>query len=151
MLLSESITYVIFISLLNLGRQKMFIKFHREARYQPRGVTSQRLSAAKRKFRKEQERLPLFASEIKEQQLEPENYVISKDAQIAKSEAERRKRIADTWRLTRKIVRRMPEDVKKQCIERWHQNRFMPKTASYFIDMLYTHFREYYDDVKKAA
>lgn len=129
----------------------MFIKFHREARYQPRGVTNQRLAATKRKFKKEQERLPLFAGEIAEQQLDAESYVMSKDAQIAKSEAERRQRIANTWRISRKIMKRMPDDVKKQCIERWHQNRFMPKTASYFIDMLYTHFREYYDDVKKAA
>ncbi|PTQ89818.1 hypothetical protein [Agitococcus lubricus] len=129
----------------------MFIKFQREARYQPRGVTSQRLAATKRKFKKEQERLPLFALEIEEQQPEIESYILSKDEQIIKHEIERRKLIADRWRLARKIVRCMPIDVRNQVIERWHGNRYMPKTSFYFIDMLYTHFREYYEVIEKAA
>ena len=131
---------------------KVFIKFHREARYEPRGLTNQRLAAAKRKFKKEQERLPLFANEIAEQQTTAESYVLSKEEQIIKHEQDRRNNIANNWRRGRKVFYSMPVDIRRECIRKWNENRFKPKTALYFLMMLHTHFKEYcIEDIKKAA
>lgn len=129
----------------------MFIKFERVSRYYPRGLTNQRLAAAKRKLKKEQDALPLFAEEIAEQQSTAEVLILTKDRQIMLSEIERRKYIADNWRRARKILKSMPKDVRLKAIEKWHSNRFMPKTAIYMMYMLHTHFYDYYIEYEKAA
>ena len=129
----------------------MFIKFERVTRFYPRGVTNQRLAAAKRKLQKEQNALPLFAEEIAEQQTTAEVMILSKDRQMMMLEIERRKYIANNWRRARQILRSMPIDVRTKAVEKWHSNRFMPKTAIYMIYMLHTHFYDYYAEYEKAA
>ena len=122
----------------------MFIKFQRATKYYPKGLTNQRLAAARRKLQREQDALPLFADEIAEQQSTAELMILSKDKQMLFLEVERRKFIADNWRLARRILKSMPNDVRLEAIEKWHSNSFMPKTAIYMMCMLHTHFYDYY-------
>lgn len=130
----------------------MFIKFDRKLRYMPRGATGRRIASAKSKFKREQEALPLFASQIAEEQQTPESYILSKDEAMLRFEKIERKRVADNWRRARKMLKNMPNDVRDAAVKKWNSYRWLPKTASYFCDMIFTHFREYYiEGYKKAA
>lgn len=130
----------------------MFVKFQREARYEPRGVTKRRLAAAKSKFKKELEALPLFAAQIAEEQPHAEDYVLSNDSSMIAWDRKNRKKIANNWRRARAMLKTMPDDVKNKLIMRWNNSRWLPKKSHYFLDMIHTHFKEYYiEDIKKAA
>ncbi len=109
-----------------------------------REITPRRISSVKRKFKREQERLPLFAEIIAEEQPSPEQHLIEFEQRYSLAEQERRNSTAKSWRRARKIIKAMPDAVKADFYARHHKSS-APKTAWYVLAMLHTFYRPYYD------
>ena len=120
------------------------IKFAREFKPPLRQVNKRRIAAAKSRLKKEQNKLPLFSELIAEEQPTPEQHIEKIDIGLLEHERLSRQRVARKWWHCRRILKNMPDDIKEKAIRKWNDSRWLPKKAHYFLDMIHTHFKDYY-------
>jgi len=116
----------------------MKIKFKRYWRPDEvrRGVTPRRLAAARRVLQKEQEKLPLFAEAIAEQQPTPEARVLFFDDRAVSTTQSARKRRAQGWKRARTLLRSMCDKERASLLWHWNRSAF-PKDPSYLLDLIH--------------
>ena len=99
-----------------------------------RGVTPQRLAAAKRTLKKERDAAPLFAAEIAAAQPSPEERIASMDAGHAAWWQTFRDGEAKTWRKARAALPRDPAARRARLVA-WRACSW-PKSSAYFCEWL---------------
>ncbi len=113
----------------------MQIRFAREAKPVPHGVTARRVAAARRALDREQRKYGLFAEEVKASQPTPEERVRSFERRAADLFRDLRKHSADCWRWGRRMLRSFPEEHRAAFIDRWNAHG-CPATGVYFATVL---------------
>ncbi|MGC4115841.1 MAG: hypothetical protein QM765_14845 [Myxococcales bacterium] len=113
----------------------MKLRFARRPRWflNPRGITPQRLAAAKKRLRLEQEAAPLFAKQIAAQQPTPEERITRSDAGAVESEREARRSTARLWREARALLRAMPAANREAILLHWNKCWTGPLRPEYLL------------------
>jgi hypothetical protein len=112
------------------------MRFTRRERFGEFQWTSRKEAAARRSLKREQERLPLFAAQIAEEQ--PSIEEIRRRRTIAWTDSEQtwRQLKARHWRQARSRLRLEPVARQKIMLEYWNTHRWYPGDPLYLIAML---------------
>lgn len=104
-------------------------------RVQVRGLTPQRIAAARRAFRRERVRLALFAEQVADEQPSPEERVYAFDLQQLKTDQQHRDLAAKHWRWGRRQLARLNPATRTQVVQAWNDS-WIPADAAYFADFV---------------
>ena len=109
-------------------------------RIEPRGVTPRRLAAAERVLAGERERLALFAGQVLAEQETAQERIDRIDADHLRREQVFRDLAARHWRVGRRMLRSLPNEVQAGLLEAWNRSS-IPPDAAYFVDFVRTRLR----------
>ena len=110
------------------------MKFERFIRAERRPVTGRRLAAAKRALRRQADAVALFP-ELQPTET-PQQRCDRFDLEGVATVQRWRDAEAERWRRARRDLRAMTATAQAQVDRRWAQNRFMPKTAVYLLEII---------------
>lgn len=107
--------------------------------YRPatRPWTPRRVAAARRAVEKERNRLPLFAGEYTGTVEERMRAVDRHDIEFT---AYWRASYAEWWREARRVLRRLPVDLRDRILDEWNRGPY-PATPVYLLDLVRTRLR----------
>lgn len=101
-----------------------------------RPITNARLKAAERALKRQANKFPLFADQIRAEQPTAQERL----EQFTQSETDWRKRMRDfnaqQWREGRRLLRSLPAEQHLGLIQKWNQKP-CPADAGYFLDFLH--------------
>lgn len=100
-----------------------------------RGITPRRITAARRSLDRQAEKLPLFASMIRETQPTPEERIKSMDDGFQWIVGEWRDLRAEHWRKGRKMFMSLPDLVRTDLREKWGRSQW-PGDGTYFCEFV---------------
>ncbi len=108
--------------------------FQRFIRAEPRPITARRIAAARRALQRQADAVALFP-ELQPTET-PEQRCARFDLENVAAVQRWRDDEADRWRRARRALRAMSPEAQAQVDRRWAQNRFMPKTPVYLLDII---------------
>lgn len=109
----------------------MKIAFERALRAEGRGITPQRLAAARRAIEKDRENNALTPELVKPYNSDPETRIERSDNRYLFVARALRKHDADCWRKGRRMLHELSPEMREICLHLWNREAY-PLTGTYF-------------------
>ena len=110
------------------------MRFKPYIRADPRPVTRQRLTAARKAIERERARWGMFADQMTFET--PEERIARIDEGVLESIRYRRAQQAETWRRARRALFALPTQRRRELTREWNEHRWLPGDASYLLEFL---------------
>lgn len=111
----------------------MKIRFERALRTEGRGVSPQRLAAARRAIEKDRENNALTPELVKPYNVDPETRIEHVDARYCFVADALRAHAAKCWRKGRRMLTEMSPEMRRACLDLWNRETY-PLTGAYFVE-----------------
>lgn len=111
------------------------MKFYPYIKATRRPVTGRRLAAARRALQRQADKVALFPELAPTET--PAERVDRFDAESVAMVQRHRDWLAQTWRRARRQLRALPPEQHAEVMRQW-RNKFLPKTAVYLADIIFT-------------
>lgn len=110
------------------------MRFTRYPRFQEKGVTPQRLAAARRRVARDKEECALFPELVKHNT--PEERIAEQEEDRVQWRRKMRAHWADSWRQARRELRAMPASKQQSIIRYWNLGH-LPGSPSYLLSIIH--------------
>lgn len=111
----------------------MKIAFERALRTEARGISPQRLAAARRAIEKDRENNALTPELVKPYNVDPETRIEHADARYCLVADALRTHYAKCWREGRRMLMDMTPEMRRDCLDLWNREMY-PLTGTYFVE-----------------
>lgn len=125
------------------------MRFHRQRRFEIKGPTPRRLSAARRAVERDRDSWALFPEKVRHQSAEER--VAATDAGLIVRERENRAETARAWRFQRARLARLPEPLRGGVLAYWNRHGWLPGDPTYLGGLLHEVEQGRFDPVLKSA
>ncbi len=119
----------------------MRIRFRRYIRYEESALSPRKIKAAERALRREQEKHPLFSTEIEENQETPLERIERQKREWATRLQGLRDHQSRCWKEGRTIIRRWDRASRTAFLEQWNR-RMYPAQGVYFLEYVRTYAQQ---------